>query len=273
VTASIPRATERLDEWRRLWRESGLLVLLLDFDGTLAPIVPHASEAAIDPRVKQALTRLLPRDDVRVALVSGRGLADVRERAGLGHDRVWYAGNHGMEIEGPDVTRMHEDARAARPELERVAGEVEREIAHIEGAWVEDKGLTLSIHYRQADEAREGEVADAVERSAAGSELLRVTRGKKVLEVRPKVDWHKGRAADFLLERFAPEPGTPVLYIGDDVTDEDAFRALRRWSGGTGEGVYVGDVPPERTEATSWLEGTEEVGELIEALAGEERAS
>jgi trehalose 6-phosphate phosphatase len=269
VTASIPHATERLDEWRRLWRESGLLVLLLDFDGTLAPIVPHASEAAMDLQVRDAVQALMSRDDVRIALVSGRGLADVRERAGLGRERVWYAGNHGMEIEGPDVTRLHEDARAARPELERVARTLEDDLSEIDGAWVEDKNLTLSIHYRQADEAREGDVTAAVERAVGASEVLRTTRGKKVLEVRPKVDWHKGRAADFLLERFSPEPGTPVIYVGDDVTDEDAFRALREWSGGTGEGVYVGEGPPEETEAMSWVRGTGEVAELLAALAGE----
>jgi len=246
-----------------------VLVLLLDFDGTLAPIVRHASEARMDERTRAAVMAIAARSDVRVALVSGRGLADVRERAGLDSDRVWYAGNHGMEIEGPDTRRVHEEAAEARPELDQVAARLERALGEIAGAWVEDKGLTLSVHFREVDPDREEEVVGAVESAATGADTLRVTRGKKVLEVRPRVDWHKGRAANFLLERFDPPVGAPVLYLGDDVTDEDAFRALQEWERGAGEGVYVGESPPENTDAVAWLRGTDEVAALLEALAGE----
>lgn len=112
----------------------------------------------------------------------------------------------------------------------------------IDGAFVEDKGLTLSIHYRQAAD-REAEVRHAVHEAAEGRPALKVTEGKMVLEVRPRVEWDKGRAVLFLLDQMRPPEGAPVLYLGDDRTDEDAFRALEGWSP-SAEGVLIADPPP-----------------------------
>jgi trehalose 6-phosphate phosphatase len=239
-------------------------VLLLDFDGTLAPIVSRPELAAIPAETRAALDRLLARPGVEAAVVSGRGMPDARERAAL--PGITYAGNHGMEIEGPGIHRVHPGAAAARPLLERVVAEVERSLADVEGAFVEDKGLTLSVHYRLAPGGAEGRVRDAVGRAVAGDPALRLTEGKKVLEVRPRVEWDKGRAVLFLLEQLRPPAGSPVLYLGDDTTDEDAFRALEEW-GGAGEGVLVAESP-RATAARSWLRSPEEVGAVFEALAG-----
>jgi trehalose 6-phosphate phosphatase len=92
-----------------------------------------------------------------------------------------------------------------------------------------------------------------------------MTTGKQVLEVRPPVDWDKGRAVLFLLEQMRPPAGAPVLYLGDDRTDEDAFRAL--CENGSGEGVLVAEPPPEDSAATAFLRDPDEVGELFAALA------
>lgn len=258
-------ALERVAAWGDAWRRSGRLVLLLDFDGTLAPIVSRPELAAIPERTRAALDRLLARPGVDAAVVSGRGMADARERAGI--PGIAYAGNHGMEIEGPGVHRVHPEARAARPELEAAAASAARALEAVPGAFVEDKGLTLSVHYRLAPADRVAEVREAVHGAVVGRPGLRVTEGKMVLEVRPRVEWDKGRAVDFLLDHLRPPAGAPVLYLGDDTTDEDAFRALRD-RGGAGEGIVVAEAPPERTAARAWLRSPGEVGTLFEALAG-----
>jgi trehalose 6-phosphate phosphatase len=261
---ALPHALERVPRWREGWRRSGRLVLLLDFDGTLAPIVSRPEEAAMPPATRAALDRLLGEPGVEAAVVSGRGMTDARERAAI--PGITYAGNHGMEIEGPAIHRIHPEARVARPLLERVAAEVERGLYEVEGAFVEDKGLTLSIHYRLAPADAEARVREVVSRAVRPREELKLTEGKKVLEVRPRVEWDKGRAVLFLLEQLRPPAEAPVLYLGDDTTDEDAFRALEEW-GGRGEGVLVSENPSSATAAHSYLRSPWEVAELFEALA------
>lgn len=259
-------ALERVPAWREGWRRSGRLVLLLDFDGTLAPIVSRPEDAAIPPETRSALDRLLDRPGVEAAVVSGRGMADARDRARI--PGIAYAGNHGMEIEGAGIHRIHPEAKAARPVIEEVAARIGPALEGIEGAFVEDKGLTLSIHFRMVPtEADEDRVREAVLRATDGVEEVRVTAGKKVLEVRPRVEWDKGRAVLFLLEQLKPPADAPVLYLGDDSTDEDAFRALASWEG-VGEGVLVADPPSVTTAAVAYVRSPEEVGELFRALAG-----
>lgn len=265
MTAQLPHATERLPHWREAWAQSGRLVLLLDFDGTLAPIVPRPEDAALPARTSAALARLRTIESLEMAVVSGRGMADARERVGL--PDIAYAGNHGMEIEGAGLKRIHEEAAAARPVLKAVAERLESEIGSIEGVLVEDKELTLSIHYRRVARPRVEEVRTAVIQAAGEHDGLRVTEGKELLEVRPAVDWHKGRAVEFLLGEISPPVGTPVLYLGDDRTDEDAFRALRNGAGIRGEGVIVGDPPPADTAASAYVRSPEEIAALLEGIA------
>ncbi len=261
----MPHALERVEAWREGWRRSGRLVLLLDFDGTLAPIVDRPELAAIPGRTRAALDRLLAAPGVQAAVVSGRGMADARERAGI--PGIAYAGNHGMEIEGPGLRRVHPEALGARPELEAVASAMVPALAEVPGAFLEDKGLTLSVHYRLAP-SHEGErVRETVRAAVAGRPGLRLTEGKMVLEVRPRVEWDKGRAVLFLLDHLRPPESAPVLYLGDDATDEDAFRALAGRVG-AGEGILVAESPPRDTAARAYVRTPEEVGALFKALAG-----
>ncbi len=259
----MQHALERVAVWADDWHHSGHLVLLLDFDGTLAPIVDRPEMAEMPERTRRALERLMALEGVTVAVVSGRGLADVRERAAI--PGIAYAGNHGMEIEGAGLHRIHPEAAAARPELEEVAAVIEPALEGIDGAFLEDKGLTLSIHYRLAPDHAE-EVREIVLEAAGGRPGLEVTHGKMVLEVRPRVEWHKGRAVLFLLDQMRPPEDAPVLSQGDDRTDEDAFRVLEAW-GSAAEGILIADAPPAGSAATAWLRDPAEVGALFEALA------
>lgn len=247
------------------------MLVALDFDGTLAPIVEHPENAALPAATRPILERLAARPDTDLAIVSGRGLEDVRARVGV--DGIFYAGNHGMEIEGPGLQRRVAAAVAARPRLAACAEALREAVAGIEGAQVEDKGFTLSVHTRRvADREAEAEVERRVRAIVADEPGLRITSGKKILEVRPDVDWDKGRATSFLLDTLEAGAGllVPVIFIGDDRTDEDAFRAL----GDRGDGVLVAASPPGRTAARAWVEDPTAVAALLEALtAPDEDAS
>lgn len=257
-------ATTRLPRWIAAWRGCDRLVLLLDFDGTLAPIVERPELARPLPEAIAAAERLRMRDGVDLAVVSGRALGDVRARAGL--NGIIFAGNHGLEIEGPGFLEVHAEAASARPLLDDAAAELKSELIGIGGVFVEHKGLTLSVHYRQVAASGHGSVRKIVEAAIGTRHALVVTEGKRVLEVRPRVEWHKGRAVEYLLNRLQPPAGAPVIYLGDDTTDEDAFAAVKGWSGKSGEGMLVAEIP-RATAALSMVRNPHEVARLLTALA------
>lgn len=256
-------AMEFVDRLRAQRAATGHLLVGLDFDGTLAPIVPLPQDAALPADTRLLLRSLAARPDTLVALISGRALDDLIGRAAV--DGVYYAGNHGLEIEGPGVRRVHEAALAARERLADIARRLTAEVGGVAGAIVEDKGLTLSVHYRMVDDpAQADRVREAAHAGAAGELALRVTDGKKVVEIRPDVDWHKGRALRFLRETLTADfPDSPAIFIGDDHTDEDAFREL----GADDCGIIVGETPPAQTAARARITSTAGVVTFLRALA------
>jgi trehalose 6-phosphate phosphatase len=270
---SLPHAHDRLDSLIRLRREAGRMLVALDFDGTLAPIVERPEDARLLDGLAEPLRRLVGRGDTVAAIVSGRGLADVRERIGL--DAMYYAGNHGFEIDGPGVERVHPAALEARPLLDACVDALAEALADEPGTEVEDKRWTLSIHHRRAE--RDG--AEARVRAAVDAHCrrpgLRVTEGKKVFEVRPDVAWDKGKATAFLLrvvdgagetgddDALPPPDRLPAVFIGDDRTDEDAFAVVRDRGGG----IVVGDPPPDDTRAVAYVRDPAEVATIVEELA------
>lgn len=260
----LTHATEKLEGWVAARRRAGRMLVALDFDGTLAPIVPRPADAALPPATEAILRRLVARPDTDLAVVSGRALEDVRRLVPI--HGVYFAGNHGMEIDGPGVDEVYEPAAEVRPRLAACAESLRHAVGPIAGVVMEDKGLTLSVHYRLVEDPAEQELVRSRVHGLCGRVPgLRVTSGKKVIEVRPDVNWDKGRAVQLLLAglQAGPEALLPVLFIGDDVTDEDAFRALD----GTGDGVVVAAQPPEDTAASAWLRDPDEVAHLLAALA------
>ncbi len=206
-------------------RRRGIL-LMCDFDGTLAPIAPTPAKALLPQRVRAWLRGLAGGRGVTVAIVTGRALPDIRNKVKL--RSVIYAANHGMEIacHGRMLLRKGE---AYRKPLSRIARRLQSALAGIPGALVDPKGLSVAVHLRRVPPRRQGEVRRRI-RQIAGPFLeedgLRLTGGKKIVEVRPAACWDKGEAALWIWRRCAP--GSIPVYIGDDATDEDAFRALRR---------------------------------------------
>ncbi|MGH7476902.1 MAG: trehalose-phosphatase [Longimicrobiales bacterium] len=265
--AALVHGFDRIPVWSDARARAGRFLLALDFDGTLAPIVPRPDDAMLPAPTRAAIEAVLARGDTRVAIVSGRGLADARERVGIAG--IYYAGNHGMEIDGPGIHHVHPDAAAARPQVAACAEALRRRLASLDGVQVEDKGLTLSVHYRRArDPEAPAAVRQAIDSLCAGDDRLRVTEGKMIFEVRPAVDWDKGRATRFLLDALVDHDSVvPAVFVGDDRTDEDAFRALREDADRVLRDAVV--VAPESgdTHATCYVRSPAEVAELIGRLA------
>lgn len=248
---------------RRRLAAAEALVLLLDYDGTLVPIAAHPSLARLPAAVRRVLDRLSRRPGVQILVISGRAVRDVRRRVGL--RRVWYAGNHGWELEGPGLRYRHPAARAARPALRQAAWRLAAALADVPGAWVEDKRCTLSIHYRAVPVGERDRVLRACRtalRPFRARRQLRVTRGKSVVEVHPPVRWTKGSAVRWWLKRQRLERRADVWYLGDDRTDEDAFAALR----GRGVTILVARVP-RLSRARYRVAGPADVLRLLRRIA------
>lgn len=233
------------------------LSLFLDFDGTLAPIVARPESAELCYSVRTALKRLARL--CPTVVISGRAIADVKGRVGV--DGVVYAGNHGMEIRGDLFSFTCDTGVKVKKELARLRKVLQKEAKGFKGVLVEDKGVTLSVHYRLLD-ARDvsafSRTFDDIAAPSAASGLVRVTKGKKVFELRPPCRWHKGTAVTWLLER-GPFVATAPVYVGDDETDMDGFGAVKD----RGVSVYVGGA---RKEADFFLKNQDEVVPLLELL-------
>ena len=237
------------------------LALFLDYDGTLTPIVDHPAKATLPEAARRGLDACASRSDTDVSLVSGRALADIR--AMIGRDDVTYAANHGLEIEGPGFEPfLHEDLphyRGRIPDLTRALTE------HApEGAWVEEKSYTLTFHFRQVRSEGRSRAAEAARR-IINEFGFQARDAKMAVEARPPIGWDKGRAVLHVLRsRYGPSwsERVRVVYVGDDHTDEDAFRLLE----GLAVTFRVGRAD-EPTAAAHRLGRAEAVHELLDWLA------
>jgi alpha,alpha-trehalase len=193
----------------------------LDFDGTLSEIVADPQAATLVEGAAEALEQLATL--CPVAILSGRDLSDLRDRVGL--PGLWYGGSHGLELAGPDGSyHQNEAALAAIPVLETAAAELCKDLEQIPGARVEHKRFAVAVHYRNVAPDRVAEVIAAAHRRHHD---LRVTNGRKAIELRPDVDGDKGDVLDWIRGHIH-QPGRVVpIYVGDDVTDEDAFDAIQ----------------------------------------------
>jgi trehalose 6-phosphate phosphatase len=238
--------------------------VFFDFDGTLSDIVENPEAARLVSGAAEALTTLSAQ--CPVAILSGRDLADVRQRIGL--PGIWYAGSHGFELTGPDDTH-HENAEAAAsiPVLEHAAAELANQLGYIPGVVVEHKRFGVAVHYRNAARDRVGAVAAAV-RSVGQHTALRVTTGREVIELRPDIDWDKGKTLQWVLDHIRddgqPGPLLPI-YLGDDITDEDAFDAVHQ------DGIAIlvrhNDDGDRATAANYALDNPARAREFTERLA------
>lgn len=241
------------------------LIAMFDVDGTLAPITERPGDAAVPRDTRRVLASLVARPGVHVALVSGRTAAQAARMTGV--HGVWVVGNHGYEVvDAAGDERVQPDLEPARGAVARAARRIEVLVAPVPGVLFEDKGWTLTVHYRMADAAVVPRLVATV-KAVAEPMGLRVTQGKKVLEVRPAARVDKGTAVlrlVALLGGFAE--AASVLFMGDDVTDEDAFRALRSRSPRAVTVRVTHDEPDAATAAEFSLHDPAEVREFLEWL-------
>ena len=247
----------------RLLREERVL-LLFDYDGTLSPIVARPEDALMPVDVRRSLAGLIGHPRYTVGIVSGRSLEDLAKLVAV--PGIIHAGNHGMEIRGPGLDFTHEGAVAGREVLDNVRGLLDGGLSEVPGVLVEDKGLTLTVHYRATPESLVPQVDLIVSdttRSFVERGDLRLTRGKMVIEVRPNIAWDKGKA----IEKIRAESGESAypVYFGDDRTDEDGFRVVQAVGG---LAVFVGESR-EGTVAMHQLDSPKEVAETLRLLLEE----
>lgn len=219
------RLKDELPGLHQALAEGQRIALFLDFDGTLAEIRETPSACSLSPSMRTVISQLAELPSCSVVIVSGRPVSDLRALVDI--PGIHIAGNHGLFVDGPQYKYSHPALGRVRPAIAKLCRELILATDGLQGVWIEDKSVSCALHYRQAS------AADAVQAQALFSQVMRrhaekdsvrVMSGKKVLEILPDIDWHKGKAVQWILERIGV-PAFPV-YIGDDVTDEDAFEAL-----------------------------------------------
>lgn len=274
---SHPSAIEHFEKFKRM-AEGRKLAVFLDYDGTLTPIVSEPERAYMSDEMRLAVKRLSER--YPTAIVSGRGREKVYEFVQL--PELVYAGSHGMDISDGSTCRGGKAETSAAEEKKRLESycaakeyedtidevytQLQRAVMDIEFAEVEHNKFCVSVHYRNCDPGKWSEVQTRVEEVMSTYDCLRMTKGRKVFEVRPSIEWDKGKAVEYLLDAFGLGNSADVLpvYIGDDKTDEDAFRVIRQR--GRGCAILVSAVVKE-TLASYTLKDPSEVLQFLKLLA------
>lgn len=222
--APSPHWSEGLDAWVDSLSAHAAWLIASDFDGTLSPLVARAEEAALLPEAVPVIERLARDPRVMLAFISGRGLKDLAPRLGSLASDSLLAGNHGLEIAGKGFDWVHPEAVAIRPMLEQLTRQLCQLLPDLPDARIEDKGLSLTVHYRQLDEALIPELTERMRQLDLPDGIGR-HEGKKVFEFRPEISWNKGAAIREVLQRFHIADAATV-FLGDDTTDEDVFARL-----------------------------------------------
>jgi alpha,alpha-trehalase len=245
------------DHLKELAGRSSRLAIFLDYDGTLTSIVSQPHQALLSDSTRQIVRTLAAH--VPVAVLTGRDLDDIRRRVGIGG--IVYAACHGFDIAGPRGLRK-QVATEFLPILDAAEKELREKLAAIPGALLERKRFSIAAHYRQATRSGVTKITQAVDGTVARHRELSRLVGKKVYELLPAIDWNKGRAIIWLLKTLGLDQSEVLpLYIGDDRTDEDAFRALAH----RGIGIVVGEEPGP-TAARYALKNPAEVERFLREL-------
>jgi len=239
------------------------LLLFLDYDGTLTPIVKNPDKAILSPKTRNLLKSLTKKKSITVSIVSGRGLKKIKSLVGI--KGLQYAGCHGLEISSKVNGYAFSHIKKYLPLIKDIKKGLAKQLRKVDGAQIEDKGIVLALHYRRVPKATIAQVKqifDKVTKPYIESKRIRIGKGKKVLEVRPSVDWNKGKYCLYLLNNLKKRYKNLLpVYIGDDETDEAAFRALKQ------KGITIFVKGEKKTSSAKYyLSSTEEVVDFLKLL-------
>jgi trehalose 6-phosphate phosphatase len=245
------------------------LLFFLDYDGTLTPIVKNPSEAIITEEMRSLVDQLSKQHIV--SIVTGRAISTIKEFMKL--DNLYYAGSHGFDIRKPGFTLFKQVAEDFLPALGSCFNNIKLRIAEIPGSSIEDNKFSLSVHYRNVETEESCERLHNVvkEEVAKYSDKLEARAGKKVHEIRPKIEWHKGEAIQFLLNNIPEvkeldnnETQLIPIILGDDITDEDGFKSMYNYDNSISIFVTGGNNRP--THAKYTLNSVDEVQQFLQRL-------
>ncbi len=231
------------------------IFLFLDYDGTLTPIVESPDKAILSEDMHSLIIKL--KEIMPVAIVTGRSLENIMDILKI--EKMIYAGNHGAEIWDGKNLVMEQQLSDSKKALEKIIKELKETLSFVQGVIVEDKGITASIHFRMVasqDICKMLNIFWAIADSYKG--LFRITSGKKVFEIKPYGIWNKGDAVKWIWKNFG-ENKIPI-YLGDDLTDEDAFKVIK----GEGMGISIG----KSNEADYYLKTQQEVKTFLQWIGG-----
>ena len=242
------------------------VLLAFDYDGTLTPIVKRPELARLSLPMRNLLKELSKSSFFSLVIISGRPLAEIKRLVGI--KRIIYAGNHGLEIEGPKIKFINSSAKKAKPLIKNIFKLLSKELASIKEVLVENKGLTLSVHFRLVKAKKALHQLDKIFYRLVNpwrnKKKIRLTFGKKVYEVRPSVEWDKGKCLNYLLAQKSFFKFTPLtVALGDDRTDEDIFKVIKN----RGVSIFVGK-PRTSSFARYYLCNVKEVKFFLERLKG-----
>ncbi len=200
------------------------LLVGFDFDGTLAPFALKPHQAKVPREIRKLLERLARQKEIRVAIISGRSLVDVENKVGI--PGAIYCGNHGLEIKTKRGLWVHPQTATLLKDIKALSEQLKKDIARFSGTELEDKRFSLSLHYRRARKKADVKNLETLlkKRMVPYRQYLRIVHGKKLFDIRPRLNWDKGHALLHLIDQLGVS--WKACFIGDDTTDEEAFLTL-----------------------------------------------
>ena len=240
-------------------RDRRPVLLLLDYDGTVIPIKSRPDFAVLPSPTRKLIESVAAHPGIYLGFVTGRSLNDIWGK--IKNENLFYLANHGFQIKVGKYNWVHPQAKRTAHLLSAVCRDLETILDQVDGFEIEDKLLTLSVHYRNMKNWPEARLKETVANTVQPhADKLRISGGKKVIEIRPKESWDKGEVILKIIKLLHfPEPPL-VIYIGDDLTDEDVFRILKKDQ----IGIKVGKSA--KTAAGYYLRNPQEVLKLLRLM-------
>lgn len=221
---------DNLDNITEILRNHKITILIFDFDGTLTPIVKIPKEANLPPKTRHLLQLLSSKEGCYAAIISGRNLKDLKSKIGL--KNIIYGGNHGLEGEIYGQKFSYPATKKVSNAILQIKKNLSKVAAQFHGVFIEDKGLTLSLHFRMAEKQQIPLLKSLFDKTVQPyieNKSVSTVAGKEVLDILPKVNWNKGFFSALVIKKITALTKTPAvaIVIGDDTTDENTFQSLK----------------------------------------------